>query len=66
MVQYDNEDPLFTLAGMKAAHARISKHYKSVGKPKNYVGEFYDGPHKFDVPMQASAFAFLEKYLLRK
>jgi dienelactone hydrolase len=66
MVQYDREDTLFTMAGMKAAHARISGHYKSTGKPKNYVGEFYDGPHKFDLPMQASAFAFLEKHLCGK
>ncbi len=63
MCQYDNEDALFTPAGMKAAHKRISENYRSVGKPKNYVGEFYPGPHKFDVPMQDSAFAWLKKNL---
>jgi dienelactone hydrolase len=63
MVQYDNEDALFTLDGMKAADKRIAKHYKSVGKPKNYVGEFYPGPHKFDVPMQTSAWAFFDAHL---
>jgi len=51
MVQYDKEDALFSIEGMRAADRRIAKHYQSVGKRKNYVGEFYDGPHKFDVPM---------------
>jgi len=28
-----------------------------------YVGEFYDGPHKFDRAMQQFAFAHLERWL---
>jgi dienelactone hydrolase len=63
MVQYDLEDPLFTLEGMQAAHRRIGAHYRRVGAPKNYVGEFYPGGHKFDLEMQASAFAWLKKQL---
>ncbi len=43
MVQYDREDTLFTMAGMKAAHKRLAGHYKSVGKPENYTGKFYPG-----------------------
>lgn len=63
MVQYDLDDGLFTQEGMRAAHQRIAEHYRSVGKPSNYVGEFYPGGHKFDLGMQASAFAWLKKQL---
>ncbi len=64
MVQNNHEDPLFTLAGMRAAHRRIADHYRRVGKPKNYSGRFYPGPHKFDLPMQEDAFAWLAGYLI--
>lgn len=63
MVQYDKEDALFTMQGMTGAHKRIARHYRSVGKPGNYVGKFYEGPHKFDAPMQDDAFAWFEKQL---
>ncbi len=63
MVQYDLDDGLFTQEGMRSAHERLSAHYRRVGKPDNYVGEFYPGPHKFDLPMQASAFAWLKRQL---
>ncbi|MGQ9881010.1 MAG: dienelactone hydrolase family protein [Armatimonadota bacterium] len=63
MVQYDLDDGLFTQEGMRAAHQRIAEHYRSVGKPDHYVGEFYPGGHKFDLQMQASAFAWLRKRL---
>jgi len=63
LVQYDLEDHLFTEAGMRAAHARLTHHYASVGRPVNYVGQFYPGPHKFDVEMQAAAIAWLRQQL---
>jgi len=63
MVQYDMEDELFTPAGMKAAHRRIASHYKSVGAGKNYKGQFYPGPHKFDAEMQDNASAWLTNKL---
>ncbi|MBI4023630.1 MAG: hypothetical protein HY360_01530 [Verrucomicrobia bacterium] len=65
MVQNDWDDPLYTVAGMKAAHRRIAAHYRSVGKPRCYAGEFFPGPHKFDLEMQRSAFAWLAKWLQR-
>ena len=61
LVQYDTEDELFTLKGMQDAHARLSAHYAS--SPQAYSGQFYPGPHKFDVAMQEAAFAWLEKWL---
>lgn len=63
MVQFDEEDALFTMKGMKAADRRIAAHYRAAGQPRNYVGEFYPGPHKFDGPMQDSAFAWLKEQL---
>ena len=63
LVQYDEADPLFTLEGMQQASARIAKHYAAVGKPENYVGQFYPGGHKFDLPMQNAAFDWLESQL---
>jgi hypothetical protein len=63
LVQYDTEDNLFTMDGMQAAHERLTAHYQSVGQPAAYTGEFYPGPHKFDLEMQRSAFAWLKKWL---
>jgi dienelactone hydrolase len=63
LVQYDRDDPLFPLAGAEAAHERITAHYTSAGQPSAYTGMFYDGPHKFDVPMQNDAFGWLRSQL---
>lgn len=63
LVQYDLDDDLFTVDGMKAADARLAMHYGSVGAAQNYVGQFYPGPHKFDLEMQAAAFAWLKQAL---
>lgn len=61
LVQYNLEDELFTKPGMHDADARLKMHYAS--KPEAYVGQFYPGPHKFDLEMQAAAFAWLKKTL---
>jgi dienelactone hydrolase len=63
LVQYDQDDDLFTPAGMQAADQRLRAHYASVGAPAAYTGQFYPGPHKFDLEMQAAAFAWFEKNL---
>jgi dienelactone hydrolase len=63
LVQYDLDDDLFTVKGMKAADQRLAAHYRSVGQPKAYRGEFFPGPHKFDLEMQASAFVWLRNWL---
>jgi dienelactone hydrolase len=63
LVQYDKDDQLFTMEGMQAAHARLQGHYAAVGHPEAYTGQFYPGPHKFDLPMQAAAFAWLKEQL---
>ena len=55
LVQYDREDDLFTLEGMQAAHERIISHYHRSDSPQAYTGQFYPGPHKFDLEMQSEA-----------
>jgi dienelactone hydrolase len=59
LVQNNLADPLFSLEGMQAADLRIAAHYRSVGRPDAYTAEWYPGPHKFDLDMQAAAFAWL-------
>ncbi len=66
LVQYDLEDELFTLPGMQESHARLSGHYLNQGQPSAYTGQFYPGPHKFDLEMQEAAFDWLEKWLHRE
>jgi dienelactone hydrolase len=63
LVQYDQEDDLFTPEGMMAAHERLRLHYASVGAPDGYTGQFFPGPHKFDVEMQNAAFLWLKRQL---
>jgi dienelactone hydrolase len=63
LVQYDTEDNLFTLEGMRAAHERIAGHFAHVGASEAYIGQFYPGPHKFDLEMQGAAFAWLKQQL---
>jgi dienelactone hydrolase len=61
LVQYDLQDHLFTEVGMRDAHARLQDHYARVGQPDAYTGQFYPGPHKFDLEMQLGAFDWLKK-----
>ena len=63
LAQYDNEDELFTLQGMQAAHQRLQQLYRIAGAPDAYTGQFYPGGHKFDLEMQAAAFAWLKEQL---
>jgi hypothetical protein len=62
-VQYNRDDQLLPAAGMRDAHARLAARYAQAGARDAYVGEFYDGRHKFDRAMQESAFAHLERWL---
>jgi hypothetical protein len=63
LVQYDRNDDLFTLDGMQAADQRIRAHYSSMGASEAYTGQFYPGPHKFDLEMQAAAFEWFAQNL---
>ena len=63
LVQYDDQDPLFTPEGMHAADERIAAHYRQAGAPAAYCGQFYPGEHKFDLEMQTAAFRWLQEQL---
>jgi dienelactone hydrolase len=63
LVQYNRDDQLFPAAGQQAAHECLTQLYAHAGAPSSYVGEFYDGPHKFDAAMQQSAFEHLQRWL---
>jgi hypothetical protein len=63
LVQYLLDDELFTQRGMRDADARLKMHYAGVRNPAAYVGQFYPGPHRFDLEMQTAAFAWLKQTL---
>ena len=65
LVQYSRGDELFPLGGMVEAHERIAATYSLAGAPENYVGEFYDGGHRFDRAMQDAAFTQLARWCSR-
>ena len=63
LVQYDEEDFLFTLPEMKRSDAMLSEVFAKAGAADRYKGSFYPGPHKFDRPMQDEAFAWFDRWL---
>jgi dienelactone hydrolase len=63
MVQYLLDDALFPVAGMRAAHRLLTERYEQAGAAEAYIGEFYPGPHRFDMQMQDSAFSRLALWL---
>lgn len=63
LVQYDSEDELFTLQGMRDADQKLAARYAYAGNPSAYTGQFYPGPHKFDLDMQEAAFDWLGRWL---
>ena len=63
MVLNNSEDPLFTLAEMRRADTMLSEIYAKAKASDAYEARFYPGPHKFDVEMQAAAFAWFDRWL---
>jgi dienelactone hydrolase len=63
MVQYLLDDALFPVAGMRTAHRLLAERYERANAADAYVGEFYPGPHRFDVQMQLSASNRLTRWL---
>ena len=57
LVQNDTEDQLFTIGEMRRADSILGEVYAKAGAADRYKCTFYPGPHKFDRPMQAEAFA---------
>lgn len=63
LVQNNNEDSLFTLPEMKRADGILKDVYAKAGAADRYRASFYPGPHKFDLPMQAEAFEWFDRWL---
>jgi hypothetical protein len=63
LLQFLLDDALFTVDGMRDADSRIAATYAQTGEQNAYTGEFYPGPHRFDVPMQEAAFVWLQLHL---
>jgi hypothetical protein len=63
LVQFDEDDPLYTMPEMKASDEILKKVYEKAGAGDRYRGSFYPGPHKFDVRMQQEAFEWFDKWL---
>lgn len=63
MVLNDSEDGLFTPQGQHEADRILGAVYKKAGAADRYRCSFHAGPHKFDLPMQAEAFAWFDRWL---
>jgi len=63
LVMATTEDPLFTHEETKRAVRILEETYDKAGAPGHLAVSIHPGPHKFDEPMQAEAFAWMEKWL---
>ncbi len=63
LVLNDLADDLYTLAEMKEADRILAELYHKVDADTRYKCSYYPGPHKFDAPMQAEAFAWFDRWL---
>lgn len=62
-VQQCSQDRLFPLAGMQSSVKRIAELYQAAGCADQFVGRFYDEPHRWTIAMQDEAFAWLDEKL---
>ncbi|MFO0819790.1 MAG: alpha/beta hydrolase family protein [Pirellulales bacterium] len=65
-VQQCEQDRLFPLEGMRESVARIEQLYRSADAADQFRGKFYDEPHRWTIPMQDEAFAWLDQQLRGK
>jgi hypothetical protein len=63
LVLQTRHDPLFTLGEAEKCDLMLRECWTKAGAADAFRMSFYDGPHKFDVPMQEEAFAWLERWL---
>lgn len=63
MVLNCNDDELFTIGEMQRADRILGEHYAKAGAADRYKCNFYPGDHRFDLPMQAEAFAWFDRWL---
>ena len=63
MILNDSDDKLFTLSEMERADETLKRVYAKAGALDRYCCNFYPGPHKFDLEMQADAFDWFGRWL---
>ncbi|MEX2640499.1 MAG: hypothetical protein WD266_07415 [Balneolales bacterium] len=63
LVLNNSEDGLFDLGEQKRADTLLREVFKKAGAGDRYACEFHAGGHKFNRPMQESAFGWFEKWL---
>ena len=64
LVLATREDPLFTLEEVENAGKRLEAIYNKAKASEAFNISFYDGPHKFDLPMQKEAFDWFDRWLV--
>ena len=63
LVLNNRQDQLFTMPEMERADRMLAEVFGKAGAADRYQCTFYDGPHKFDLQMQAEAFAWFDRWL---
>ncbi|HEU5145879.1 MAG TPA: hypothetical protein VFT90_04155 [Chryseosolibacter sp.] len=63
LVLNDEQDQLYTVPEMRNADKILRDVFQKANAADRYACSFYPGPHKFDRPMQAEAFAWFDRWL---
>ncbi|MCP4398432.1 MAG: hypothetical protein GY801_14185 [bacterium] len=63
LVLATREDPLFSLEEVEKADEILKAIYNKAQAPEAFKMSVYDGPHKFDLPMQQEAFDWFDRWL---
>jgi dienelactone hydrolase len=63
LVLSTTEDPLYTRGEVERAGKILAETYARAGAPDAFRITLHPGPHKFDLPMQAEAFQWMERWL---
>jgi dienelactone hydrolase len=58
-----SRDTLFPPEGVKAAFNKIEQCFRKAGVPERQRCRLYDAPHQFNVPMQAEAWEWLQRWI---
>ena len=66
LVLATTDDPLLTRSEVERAGRILEETYKKAGASDALRVRFFPGPHKFDLPMQAEAFDWLESHLKKE
>jgi dienelactone hydrolase len=63
LVLHSTEDPLFTNSEVEVSRQILADVYARAGAPGAFRLSCYPGGHKFDAPMQAEAYDWLDRWL---